>query len=43
MSSTMREILGSAGVGGGGGVVDCEDCSVAVASNRKDCLEALDK
>jgi len=39
----MREILGSAGVSGGGGAADCESCSVAVASHRKDGLEVREK
>ena len=43
ISSTILEILGSVGRGGGGGAVDWEGCSVAVANHRRDGLEALDK
>ena len=36
MSSTIWEILGSDGAAGGGGAADGDDCSVSVASHRKD-------
>jgi len=39
----MREIWGSEGIAGGGGAADCEACSVAVASHRKDGLEEREK